>query len=83
MSLVDKIEELGAAIDAGQIGRDEAALQLQQYSDGGLTRLGAVDALAKWRTVRAQVADTRMSAELGLAAAEADLRRRDENPEPC
>lgn len=54
------------------------AHQLQQYSDGGLTRIGAEDALTKWRTARAQVADTMMSAELGLAAAEACLRRRGE-----
>lgn len=78
MSLVDKIEELGAAIEAGRISRDEAAHQLQQYSDGGVTRLGAETALTKWRTVRAQVADTMMSTEPGLAAAEADLRKQAE-----
>lgn len=74
MSLVDKIEELGAAVDAGILDWGVAVQQLTEYSDGGLTRLGSADALRRWQTMRARYADIRMSAELGIAACEAALR---------
>lgn len=75
MSLVDKTEELGAAYEAGQISHADAVHQLQQYSDGGITQVGAATLLAKWRTARAQVADTRRATEQGLAYAQDRLRR--------
>lgn len=57
MALVDKIEELGAAVDAGLLDPDIAVQQLVEYSDGGLTRLGAADMLARWQTARAAYSD--------------------------
>lgn len=59
MALIDKIEELGAATDAGLLGRKIAAHQLQQYSDGGLTFVGALDCLNRWQTVRTRYRLTR------------------------
>lgn len=76
MSLVDQIEELGAAVDAGLLPRDRAVQLLTEYSDGGLTRLGAADVLDNWQTTRAAYADIRMQAELGIAACEAAIRAR-------
>lgn len=77
MALTDKIEELGAAVDAGLVDRETATHQLQQYSDGGLTLVGARSALDRWQTVRAQYADITMRAELGVAACRAAQRRRE------
>lgn len=54
MSLVDKIEELGADAEAGTIDRDVAVQLLLEYSDGGLTRFGASDLIGNWRTARAE-----------------------------
>lgn len=45
MTLVDKADELLAAVSIRRITYEEAVRQLQQYSDGGLTRLGAADVL--------------------------------------
>lgn len=77
MSLVDMIEELGAAVDAGLLDRAAAVHQLAQYSDGGLTLQGAVNAIDNWQTRRAAYADIFMRVELGIAACEAAIRRRD------
>ncbi|MEV5629141.1 hypothetical protein [Micromonospora tulbaghiae] len=79
MALVGKIEELGAAVDAGLLDRATAVQHLTEYSDGGLTRLGADHMLTRWQTARATYADLMMTAELGLAACEASLRRRGED----
>ncbi|RKR92753.1 hypothetical protein BDK92_7232 [Micromonospora pisi] len=75
MSLIDKIEELGAAVDAGLLDRATAAHQLVQYSDGGLTLYGAKESIDNWQTRRAAYADIFMNAELGVAAVQAGLRR--------
>lgn len=80
MPLVDKIEEYGAAVDAGLIDRDTATQQLTEYSDGGLTKLGAADLLNTWQTARARYADIFMSAEMGLAACEAAIIAKRSNP---
>jgi hypothetical protein len=77
MSIVDKIEELGAAVDAGLLDRDRAIQMLTEYSDGGLTRYGAGDVLAKWQSQRARYADILMDAELGHAVCESAIRSRD------
>jgi hypothetical protein len=52
MSLIDEIEHLGALRDAGQLTTAESTHRLQQFSDGGLTRIGAESAIQNWRTCR-------------------------------
>lgn len=52
--LVDQIETLGAAVDDGTISRDEAIRNLAQWSDGGLTVLGATGLIDDWKSARAQ-----------------------------
>jgi hypothetical protein len=54
MPLVDYIEMLGSCADGGIIDREEAARLLTEYSNGGLTLLGARDAIARHRTIRAE-----------------------------
>lgn len=75
MSLVSQIEELGAALDAGLLDRDAAVQQLVEYSDGGLTRLGAERSLGEWQTIGARYGDIFMRTEMDLAAVESQLRR--------
>jgi hypothetical protein len=70
-------EECGALVDAGQMGRADAITRIQQVSDGGLTRLGAEDALNKWQTLRSRLADIGMRAEMGIAACQAKLREQE------
>lgn len=53
MGLVDQAEQLGAAVDAGLMPRAEAERHLMEYSDGGLTLLGASDLISSWQTCRA------------------------------
>lgn len=79
MTLASKIEELGAAVDAGLLNRQAAIQHLTEYSDGGLTPLGAESALGQWQTIRARYADLRMSAELGMAAIQAARARGDQS----
>ena len=50
--LVDQIESLGLAVDEGLITREEAIASLVEWSEGGLTPLGAADLLATWRNAR-------------------------------
>lgn len=76
MSLVDQIEELGAAVDAGLLAFADATHRLVEYSDGGLTRRGAESQLETWQFARARYADEFMRAEMGLAAVQAELRER-------
>ncbi|WP_028479007.1 hypothetical protein [Nocardia sp. CNY236] len=65
-SLVDMIEELGAAAAAGLLDHAEAAQRLQQFSDGGLTRRGAEDMLNRWQSARASYQSIFQAAEDGL-----------------
>lgn len=74
-SYADVIEELGAAVDAGLLDREVAVLRLVEYSDGGLTHLGAADTLVSWQTYRARMADLLVEVEMGIAACEAAIRR--------
>lgn len=53
MALIDEIERLGAAWEAG-MPKDQAVQLLMEYSDGGLTRRGAQDSIENWRTGRAE-----------------------------
>jgi hypothetical protein len=55
MSLVDEIERLGAAAERGEIGINDAAQRLREFSEGGLTLAGARSLLAGWREARARV----------------------------
>jgi hypothetical protein len=75
VGLADKAEELGAGVSAGLLDRKTAAQQLMEFSDGGLTRLGAEGLIDSWQTVRARYADGMMRAEMGLAAIESAMRR--------
>lgn len=52
MSLVDYIEELGEQVESGTLDKDTAVQRLVEFSEGGLTKLGAEDSLANWRTRR-------------------------------
>lgn len=53
MSLIDEIERLGALAATGDLAATDAAHLLQQYSDGGLTYVGAQSVIEEYRTVRA------------------------------
>ena len=54
MSLVDLIEQLGEAIDAGTMHADDATQRLVEFSEAGLTHRGARDALNRHRTIRSE-----------------------------
>ncbi|GGK62217.1 hypothetical protein Sme01_04180 [Sphaerisporangium melleum] len=50
--LVDQIEALGRAVDDGLISRGEAVASLAEWSQGGLTELGAAKAIDDWKNMR-------------------------------
>lgn len=50
--LVDQCEALGRAVDDGLISRDEAISSLAEWSEGGLTRLGAAGLIDDWKNTR-------------------------------
>lgn len=50
--LVDQIEALGRAVDDGLVSRDEAVSSLAEWSQGGLTELGAARAIDDWKNKR-------------------------------
>jgi hypothetical protein len=50
------IEQLGQAVDAGVINLHDAAHQVAEASQGGLTFLGARDSLERHRTLRSEYA---------------------------
>lgn len=54
MALIHKIESLGQAVEQGLLTNEQAAHELQQYSDGGLTRTGAASVLRSWKTARSE-----------------------------
>lgn len=54
--LLDQIESLGEAVDDGLISRDEAITSLAEWSEGGLTRLGAADLIDDWKRARIRYA---------------------------
>jgi hypothetical protein len=64
MSLVDLIEELGAAVDAGLIRRSTAVRLIVE--DGGFTQTRAADVLGTWTTVRERAGE-----DLGAVAGDA------------
>ncbi|MGW2724774.1 hypothetical protein [Streptomyces sp. NPDC001492] len=55
MALIDDIEFYGSRVDAGDITRDEAAHLLAEASNGGLTLLGAEQAVDGWKGTRARL----------------------------
>jgi len=83
MALIDDIEFFGSRVDAGDIGREQAARLLAEASNGGLTILGARQVIDTWQGVLAQLeADQAASiAELqglldGLTLSKRTIRRR-------
>ena len=54
MSTVDEIEYLGTLVAAGEITEETATQRLTEFSDGGLTKLGAQDMIRRSRTARAE-----------------------------
>lgn len=52
MSLVDLIEQLGRAVDAGTMRVEDATQRLVEFSEAGLTHRGARDALNRHGTIR-------------------------------
>lgn len=53
MALADDIEHYGNAVDNGALTRGEAARQLAEVSNGGLTEMGAATAIDGWKNARA------------------------------
>lgn len=53
MSTATKVETLGQAIADGLMGREAAVQELMEYTERGLTRLGAEHVLDNWWTYRA------------------------------
>lgn len=51
---LDQIEALGLAVDDGLLSREEAISSLTDWSEGGLTALGAADLLEDWRSARSR-----------------------------
>jgi anti-sigma factor ChrR (cupin superfamily) len=52
MTLIDRIEMLGSAVDDGLIDRDAAADLLVEYAGGGLTKVSALWTLDNHRGMR-------------------------------
>jgi hypothetical protein len=71
MTLVDLIELLGASVDAGLMPLDEAVQRVVEFSEGGLTHLGAADSLRRHRTIRASYARIFDDAKASLHALDA------------
>ncbi|MGW5636688.1 hypothetical protein [Streptomyces sp. NPDC003832] len=55
MALIDDIEFFGSRVDAGDLGREEAARLLAEASKGGLTLVGAKECLTSWQGLRARL----------------------------
>lgn len=51
---IDEIERLGAMAERGEISEQDAAQQVMQVFDGGVTLTGARSLVKDWRTARAQ-----------------------------
>lgn len=49
---IDEIERLGVVVQAGSLNRVDAAHQLQQVFEGGLTLAGALGTIDNWETAR-------------------------------
>lgn len=71
------LEHLGQQLDAGEINLPRAAHLLQQYSDGGLTALGALDLMEDWRTARSRYEHALADTAVLLARVIDDIERRD------
>lgn len=67
-SPLELVERLGPAAERDPEARRLAVQQPLELSDGGLTRLGAADALANHRTLRRQLEGLRRDAATGLEA---------------
>lgn len=69
MALVDDIEFYGAAVDSGEMNRQEAVKALADASKGGLTEYGAEDTIRNWKTCRRDYQAGAENAWRGLTAA--------------
>lgn len=56
MALINDIETLGQAVNAGEMTRDDAAQALVDASSGGLTLVGAGSILDNWQGRRNEYA---------------------------
>lgn len=54
-SLCDLVEQLGPQLAAGTLSADTAVQWVFEFSDGGLTRLGAASVLERARFLRAEL----------------------------
>lgn len=66
ISLCDLVEDLGPRVDSGQLSRDTAVQWVFEFSDGGLTRMGAESALGHWKTLRPQYVEVFCKARAAL-----------------
>lgn len=67
MSLVREIERLGAHVAYGDLTQADAVQRVMEYSDGGLTRLGAADLMASPAQARGRYDRVFDAARRGLA----------------
>ncbi|MCX5000925.1 hypothetical protein [Streptomyces longwoodensis] len=74
MALIDDIEFYGSRVDAGDLSRAKTAQLLAAASSGGLTLLGAEQAIDDWKDTRARLE--------GLFADTVDTLRALENGRP-
>lgn len=64
--LCDLVEDLGRRVQSGQLSRETAIQWVFEFSDGGLTLLGAESALDRWKTLRAGYAEVFCRARAAL-----------------
>lgn len=62
-SLCELVEQLGSQVDSGALPEADAVRMVFEFSEGGVTRVGAAGLLKDWKTLRAtlrqQIADTK------------------------
>jgi hypothetical protein len=52
VDITRKTEALGQSVSQGLITREAAIQELVEFSDGGITRVGAADMIDNWQGVR-------------------------------
>ena len=66
MDITRKTESLGQAVAQNLIPRDAAIQELVEFSDGGITRVGATTMIDGWTEVRAKYEQAFKVADDGL-----------------
>lgn len=66
MDITRKTEALGQSVNEGLITREAAIQELVEFSDGGITRVGAADMIDNWQGVRAKYSKAFETAREGL-----------------